>query len=159
MLPVKNHYPGWMDHTLKITGQREITGWGGRGLQDLPHRIGWLPHNTARPSALHTLNPSLPELIGLSGTNLVDPAPKRLMCTTDSRVLLSPEKPSLQGAQVFILSGLHRLPWRELWGCRTMIGEKAGTGERSWTEPPSTGGGWEQAPRHVFIFASSFVKG
>lgn len=82
------------------TAQGEITDEG--GLQDLSHGIGWLHHGTAaqaeaRPSALHTLNPSLSELIGLSGTNLVDPVPKRLLYTKDSRLLLSQGKVSFQG--------------------------------------------------------------
>lgn len=94
-----------MDYTLKITDRpREITGRGavhGMGcLQDLSHRIGWLPHGSCKTPALHTMNSSLRDLTGLRGTNSVDSAPKRLMCTTDSKVLLSQEKLSLPGAQV-----------------------------------------------------------
>lgn len=69
-------------------------------LQDLSHRIGWLPHGSCKTPALHTMNSSLRDLTGLRGTNSVDSAPKRLMCTTDSKVLLSQEKLSLPGAQV-----------------------------------------------------------
>lgn len=64
----------------------------------------------ARPSALHTVRPSLSELVGLSGTNLMDPTHKRLMYNLDSRVLLFQEKQTFQAHHIFILSDQHIPP-------------------------------------------------
>ena len=96
-----------------IGGQSEITGAKGPPRPPTQERMAvpWYGHaGWSRPSALQALTPSLSKLVGLSGTNLMDPTHKRLMCNPDFKVWLSQEKQTFQAHQIFLLFNHHIFP-------------------------------------------------